>query len=41
MFYIDCEGHLEEAEIKEALEGVGKKVAMLKILGTYPIARRK
>ena len=41
MFYIDCEGHLEEAEIKEALEGVEKKAAMLKILGTYPIARRK
>jgi prephenate dehydratase len=41
MFYIDCEGHLEEAEIQEALEGVEKKVVMLKILGTYPIARRK
>ena len=41
MFYIDCEGHLEEAKIKEALEGVEKKAAMLKILGTYPIARRK
>ncbi|MEA2053011.1 MAG: prephenate dehydratase [Euryarchaeota archaeon] len=41
MFYIDCEGHLEEAEIKEALKGVEKKAAMLKILGTYPIAGRK
>lgn len=41
MFYIDCEGHLEEAEIQEALKGVEKKAAMLKILGTYPIARRK
>jgi len=41
MFYIDCEGHIEEAEIKEALKGVDKKAAMLKILGTYPIARRK
>ncbi len=41
MFYIDCEGHLEEAEIQEALEGVEKKATMLKILGTYPIARRK
>ncbi|NQE53930.1 Prephenate dehydratase [ANME-1 cluster archaeon GoMg3.2] len=41
MFYIDCEGHLEEAEIKEALKGVEKKATMLKILGTYPIARRK
>ena len=41
MFYIDCEGHLEEAKIKEALKGVEKKATMLKILGTYPIARRK
>jgi len=41
MFYIDCEGHIEEAEIQEALKGVEKKAAMLKILGTYPIARRK
>ena len=41
MFYIDCEGHLEEAEMQEALKGVEKKAPMLKILGTYPIARRK
>ncbi|NOR78581.1 MAG: prephenate dehydratase [Methanophagales archaeon] len=41
MFYIDCEGHLEEAEIQEALKGVEKKATMLKILGAYPIARRK
>ena len=41
MFYIDCEGHLEEVEIQEALKGVEKKATMLKILGTYPIARRK
>nr|QNO58196.1 prephenate dehydratase [Methanosarcinales archaeon ANME-1 ERB7] len=41
MFSIDCEGHLEEAEIQEALKGVEKKATMLKILGTYPIARRK
>ncbi|NAT11265.1 prephenate dehydratase, partial [ANME-1 cluster archaeon AG-394-G06] len=41
MFYIDCEGHLGEAEMQEALEGVKKKAPMLKILGTYPIARRK
>jgi len=41
MFYIDCEGHIEEAEIQEALKGVKKKATMLKILGTYPIAIRK
>jgi len=39
MFHIDCEGHLEEEEIKEALDGVKRKVAMLKVLGSYPKAR--
>ncbi|MDI6886430.1 MAG: prephenate dehydratase [archaeon] len=39
MFHIDCEGHLEEKEIKEVLEGVKRKVAMLKVLGSYPMAR--
>lgn len=38
MFHVDCEGHLEDEEIKEALNGVEKKVAMLKILGSYPHA---
>jgi prephenate dehydratase len=38
MFHIDCEGHIEEEEIKEALEGVERKVARLKILGSYPMA---
>lgn len=41
MFYIDCEGHLDEADIKEALQGVEKKATMLKILGTYPVAMKK
>jgi prephenate dehydratase len=41
MFHIDCEGHLEEEEIKEALKGVEKKATTLKILGTYPMAIRK
>jgi len=39
MFHIDCEGHLEEKVIKEALEGVKRKVAMLKVLGSYPKAK--
>lgn len=37
MFHIDCEGHIEEEKIKEALEGVERKVAMLKLLGAYPM----
>ncbi|MBE0517105.1 MAG: prephenate dehydratase [Methanophagales archaeon] len=39
MFHIDCEGHLEEEVIKEVLDGVKRKVAMLKVLGSYPMAR--
>ncbi|MCK4476747.1 MAG: prephenate dehydratase [Methanophagales archaeon] len=40
MFHIDCEGHIEEDEIKETLGGVERKVAMLKILGAYPMAKK-
>lgn len=39
MFHIDCEGHIEDAAIKEALKGVEWKVATLKILGAYPKAK--
>lgn len=38
MFHIDCKGHIEEEKVKETLKGVESKVAMLKILGAYPIA---
>ncbi|MCW7080330.1 MAG: prephenate dehydratase [Candidatus Methanospirare jalkutatii] len=36
MFHIDCEGHISEKLVREAIEGVRKKVMMLKILGSYP-----
>ena len=39
MFHIDCEGHVEEEKVKETLKGVESKVAMLKILGAYPMAK--
>ncbi|NMX22114.1 prephenate dehydratase [ANME-1 cluster archaeon GoMg4] len=38
MFHIDCEGHIEDEEVKEMLKAVERKVAMLKILGSYPMA---
>ena len=38
MFHIDCEGHVEEDEIKEVLKAVERRVARLKILGSYPMA---
>ena len=40
MFHIDCEGHIEEEKIKEALKDVEGKVAMLKFLGAYPMAKK-
>ncbi|MDH5685541.1 MAG: ACT domain-containing protein, partial [Hadesarchaea archaeon] len=36
LFFIDFEGHREDAKVKEALEGVKQKTAMLKVLGSYP-----
>ncbi len=36
LFFIDSEGHREDAKVKEALEGVKRKTAMLKVLGSYP-----
>lgn len=38
MFHMDCEGHREEEKVKETLEAIAHKVAMLKILGAYPTA---
>lgn len=36
LFFIDFEGHREDKKVKEAMEGVRKKTAMLKIIGSYP-----
>jgi prephenate dehydratase len=36
LFFVDFEGHREDDIVKEAFEGVRKKTAMLKILGSYP-----
>jgi prephenate dehydratase len=36
LFFVDLEGHREDDIVKEAFEGVRKKTAMLKILGSYP-----
>lgn len=36
LFYIDFEGHAAEKSVKEALSSIRKKVASLKILGSYP-----
>ncbi len=36
LFYIDFDGHGSEKTVKEALSAVRKRVASLKILGSYP-----
>jgi len=36
LFFVDLEGHRTDPVVREALEGVREKTAMLKILGSYP-----
>ena len=36
-FLVDVEGHREDADVNSALEAIGEKVSMLKVLGSYPI----
>ena len=38
VFYVDIEGHRDEAPIKAALEELGQRSAYLKTLGSYPVA---
>ena len=36
IFFIDCQGHQEEALVKEAIDGVRAQTEMLRIFGSYP-----
>jgi chorismate mutase/prephenate dehydratase len=38
-FYIDIEGHRDDAAVAAALAELGQKAAFLKMLGSYPRAR--
>ncbi|WP_412479551.1 prephenate dehydratase [Azonexus sp. IMCC34839] len=38
VFYVDIEGHREDAAVKAALEQLAARAAYLKILGSYPVA---
>lgn len=40
-FFIDLEGHIEEASLKKTLDTMEKKVRFLKVLGSYPKARER
>ena len=39
MFFLDCEGGVDDARVAAALEGVGSHVDTLKVLGSYPAAQ--
>ena len=36
IFLIDCQGHREDALVKEALDALARRVSTLKVLGSYP-----
>ena len=38
VFYVDIDGHREDAAVKRALDELGRRTAYLKILGSYPVA---
>jgi chorismate mutase/prephenate dehydratase len=37
-FFIDVEGHVDEGAVKQALSELGEYAAMVKVLGSYPVA---
>jgi chorismate mutase/prephenate dehydratase len=38
MFYIDVEGHQQDANVARALKALREKASFLKVLGSYPQA---
>ena len=36
LFFLDFEGHRADAKVRDALKGVERKTAMLKVAGSYP-----
>lgn len=38
VFYVDVDGHQQDANVAQALEEIGKHAAFLKNLGSYPVA---
>jgi prephenate dehydratase len=39
VFYIDFEGHRKDARVRKVLRNLKKRVAFMKILGSYPLSR--
>lgn len=38
VFFVDIEGHREDARVKAALQEIADKAAFLKVMGSYPVA---
>jgi chorismate mutase/prephenate dehydratase len=38
VFYVDIEGHRADAPVAESLAEIGERAAVLKVLGSYPVA---
>ena len=38
VFFMDIEGHYQDAKVKAVMEELGKRASFLKLLGSYPIA---
>ncbi len=41
IFFVDLEGHRKNSKVKEAIENIGKKAGEVKIMGSFPAAKRK
>ncbi|OWY40217.1 chorismate mutase [Xenophilus sp. AP218F] len=38
VFFIDLEGHRNDASVQSALQGLGERTSFVKVLGSYPVA---
>ena len=38
VFFIDIEGHMDDPKVAAALKALGEEAAMIKVLGSYPVA---
>ena len=36
IFLIDCAGHRQDDQVKEAIDAMRESVSMIKVLGSYP-----
>ncbi|MFO1487380.1 MAG: prephenate dehydratase [Verrucomicrobiota bacterium] len=35
-FFIDCDGHMQDAKVAKAIESLGRECSFVKVLGSYP-----